>query len=173
MLARFRTGPETTGSATPAASNHRDQVFQSSRRSNGNFSRSDARVMRLRAHELGAADRKQLLGAKPHGAEPGPIAVTVSNREVNLLTHEVDLMHGRGHTQIDVGMGLGKPTEPMHEPFGGKIGGCADRQDPGGLALYEAFRTHRDAIQCIADDREILTARLGHRQALALAKRKA
>ena len=48
MLARFRTGPCATGSATPAASNQRDQVFQSSRRSKGNFNRSAALVMRLR-----------------------------------------------------------------------------------------------------------------------------
>src|SRR5580704_6631567 len=41
MLARLRIGPRATGSATPAAADHLDQVFQSSRRSSGNFSRAE------------------------------------------------------------------------------------------------------------------------------------
>ena len=45
----------------------------------------------------------------------------MANRKVNFLTREVDVMHRCGHSKIEVGMGLGKPTEPMHEPFGGKI----------------------------------------------------
>ena len=38
---------EQRGSVTPAASNHLDQVFQSSSRSSENFNKSDALVMRL------------------------------------------------------------------------------------------------------------------------------
>jgi len=45
----------------------------------------------------------------------------MSNRKVNFLTREVDVMHGCRYSEIDVRMGLGEPTKPMHEPFGGKI----------------------------------------------------
>ena len=72
-------------------------------------------------HQLGAANRKKLLGAKAHDAKPGPIAIAMSNRKVNVLARKVDVMHRCGHAEIDVGMGLGKPTESMHEPFGSKI----------------------------------------------------
>jgi hypothetical protein len=72
-------------------------------------------------NKLGAADRKKLLGAKAHDAKPSPVAIAMSNGKVNLLTREVDVMHRCGHSEIDVAMGLGKPTEPMYEPFGSKI----------------------------------------------------
>ena len=78
--------------------------------------------MRLRPrNKLGAANRKKLLGAKAHGVKPGPIAVAMTNRKINVLAGEVDVMHRRGHAEIDVGMGLGKPTEPIYKPFGGEI----------------------------------------------------
>ncbi len=72
-------------------------------------------------NKLGTANRKKPLGAKAHDIKPSPIAITMSNRKVNFLTREVDVMHRCGHSQIDIGMGLGKPTEPIDEPFGGKI----------------------------------------------------
>jgi len=50
-------------------------------------------------------------------SKPGPIAITMANRKVNFLTREVDVPHRCGHSQIDVGMGRGKPTEPMHQPW--------------------------------------------------------
>ena len=35
------------------------------------------------------------------------------DRKVDLLAREVDVVHRRGHAQIDLGMGLGEPAEPM------------------------------------------------------------
>ena len=107
---------------TPAASNHLDQVFAVVEPQQRKFQQvrrfGDAVASR---NKLGAANRKKLLGAKAHDIKPSPIAVTMSNRKVNVLTREVDLMHRRRHPQIDVGMRLGKPAEPMDQPFGGKI----------------------------------------------------
>src|SRR5258708_36787394 len=110
MLARFRTRPwEVSGSATPAASNHCDQALLSSRCSSGDFSRSDGLVMRLRPDiSLGLQTGKSLLGAKADSVEPAPIAVAVPDRHVDFLSHEFDMMHGRGDAQIDDGMGLTK-----------------------------------------------------------------
>ena len=73
-------------------------------------------------NKLGGANRKKLLRAKPHDIEPGPIAMAVSHRQVDFLTREVDVMHRCRYPQIDVGVSLGKPAEPMHQPFGGKVG---------------------------------------------------
>ena len=72
-------------------------------------------------NKLWAANRKKLLGAKAHGIKPSPIAITMSNRKVDFLTREVDVMHRCRHSQIDVGMDLSKPAESMHEPFCSKI----------------------------------------------------
>ena len=74
MLARLRTGPWATGSTTPAASNHRDQVFQSSRRSSGNFSKSDALVMRLRPDtSLGLQTGKSCSEQRRTTSSPGQL----------------------------------------------------------------------------------------------------
>ena len=91
------------------------------------------------------------------------------NRKIDILAREVDVMDRCGHAQIDVGMGFGKPAEPMHEPFGGKIRRCADRQHSGGLALDKTLGADRNPIQRIADHRKIFAAGLGHHQPLALA----
>src|SRR6266545_1250934 len=75
--------------------------------------------------------------------------------------------HPCGYSQIDVGMGPGKPTEPMDEPFGGKIRRRADRQNPGGLAQYKTLCTHRNSIQRIADHCKIFATGLGDHKSLA------
>src|SRR5262249_27448876 len=91
-------------------------------------------------HEPGAANRKKLLGAEAHDVEPGPIAVAVTNRKVDVVTHEVDVMRRGGTPEIDFPMALGKPAEPMHQPFGGKIRRGADGEDSGAAALHQALR---------------------------------
>jgi hypothetical protein len=66
-------------------------------------------------------------------------------------------------------MALGKPAKPVHQPFGGKIRRCADRQNTGALTLHQAFGAERDPIQCVAHHRKIFATGLGHDQPLALA----
>jgi hypothetical protein len=44
-------------------------------------------------NKLGTADRKKLLGAKANGIEPGPIAVPMPDRKVDILARKVDVMH--------------------------------------------------------------------------------
>jgi hypothetical protein len=62
------------------------------------------------------------LGAKAYDIEPGPVAVTMPDREVNVFTREVDVMQRCGYPQINVRVSLYKLLEPMHEPFRGKVG---------------------------------------------------
>ena len=120
-------------------------------------------------HQLGTADREKLLGAKADGVEPAPIAVAVPDRNVDLLPDEIDMMHRRGDPQIDAGMGLAKPAEPIDQPFGGKIRRRADGQNAGVLALQDALGARGDPVERVADDVEIFAAGIGDNQPLALA----
>jgi hypothetical protein len=93
----------------------------------------------------------------------------MSHRKIDFLACKVDVMHRGGHPEVDVGMSLGKPAEPVHQPFGGKIGRGADRQNTGALALYKPLGPHRNPIQRVADHSKIFAAGLGNHQPLALA----
>ena len=96
----------------------------------------------------------------------GPIALTMSNRNVHLLTREVDMLHGRGDSEIDL-MGVCKLTKPMHEPFGGKVGRRADCQNARGLALNKTRSAKGKSIECVPDDGKILAAGFGNDEPLA------
>src|SRR5579871_1266993 len=77
MLALPRTVPCTTGSATPAVSNHLAQVLQSSRRKSGSFNRSDGAVMWLRFEtslglQTGKSSSEQRRTASSPGHLPSP-----------------------------------------------------------------------------------------------------
>src|SRR5262249_36037628 len=105
--------------------------------------------------EFGTADRKQLLGAHPHDVEPRPIAVAMPDRQIYFLSGEVDRMHRRWDPKIGVGMGLGKSSKPMYQPFRCKVRRCAHGQNTRTLALHETVSTHRDPIERIAHDTQI------------------
>ena len=72
------------------------------------------------------------------------------DRNVNLLANKVDMVHRCGDPQIDAGMDLGKPAEPVYQPFGRKIRRRADGKNAGALALQDAFGTDSDPVQCVA-----------------------
>ena len=91
----------------------------------------------------------------------------MSNCNVHLLTCEVDMLHGCGHSEIDLRMGTRKLTKPMHEPFGGKVGGCADCQNARGLVLNKTTSAKGKSVERIADHGKILAARLGNDKPLA------
>ena len=75
------------------------------------------------------------------------------DRKVNLLARKIDVMQRGRDAQVDAGMRLGKMTEPVHEPFGGKIRRGADGQHAGILALQQPLGADRNAVQRIAHDR--------------------
>ncbi len=118
------------------------------------------------------AYREQFFCAQPHRVEARPVAVAVTHGEVDFLAREVDVMQRRGHAQVDTGMRLGKMTEPVHQPFGGKIRRGADRQNAGVLPLEQPLGADGDAIQRVPHDGEIVAARLGDNETLALAVEK-
>ena len=113
-----------------------------------------------------------MLRAKSYNIKPSPIAITVSNRKVNVFTCEINVMHCRGYPEIDVRMRLSESTEPMYEPFGGKVRRRADCQNPGGLTLHKTFCPDSNPIQCVADHCKIFATSLGNHKSLALAVEK-
>src|SRR6266702_7523437 len=89
--------------------------------------------------ELRTAHGKEPLRGEPDGVQARPIAVAVTHGKIDLLAGKIDVMHVRGDAQIDIGMRLGKLTEPVHQPFRGKVRRGADRENAGTLSLKQSF----------------------------------
>jgi hypothetical protein len=64
---------------------------------------------------------------------------------------------------------FGKSAEPIDQPFGGKIRRRADGQNPGVLALQNAFGAGRNTVECIADNVQIFAAGISNDQPLPFA----
>jgi hypothetical protein len=60
--------------------------------------------------------------------------------------------------------------KPVDQPLGGEVRRRADREDARGLALPQALRAERDAVERVAQDGEVFAAVFGDDQALALAR---
>ena len=109
-------------------------------------------------HQFGAADRKKLLGAQTDSVESAPIAVAVSDRDVDILTGKVDMMHRCGDPQIDTRMRLGKAPQAIDQPFCSEIRRRADGESPGVLTLHDALGAGGDPVERIAYHDKIFAA---------------
>ena len=119
--------------------------------------------------QLGAAHREQLLGAQPNDVEAGPIAVAMANGEIDVLAREVHVVQRGRHAQVDARMLLGKAAQAVDEPLGGKVRRRADGKRAGGLALEQPLGADGNAIEGVAQDREVLAPGLGDDETLPLA----
>src|SRR5215471_10523438 len=63
-----------------------------------------------------AAHRKEFLRAEIYRVEPRPVAATVTDRQIDLLTRKIDVVHGCRDIELNFGMGRGKPSETMNQP---------------------------------------------------------
>jgi len=97
------------------------------------------------------------------------MTIAVANYDVHIFAREIDMVHRRRDPQIDFGMSLGEPAQPMDQPLGGEIRRGAYRQHPGTLALREALGRHGDAIKCVAHGGQIIAAGFGDDEPLPLA----
>src|SRR5215471_7596492 len=70
----------------------------------------------MAAKESRAAHRKELLGAEIDRVESRPVAGTVTDREIDLLTRKIDVVHGCRDIELNFGMCRGKPSETMNQP---------------------------------------------------------
>ncbi len=96
------------------------------------------------------------------------LSVAMADRQVDVLAREIHVMQRGAHPQIDVGMRFREAAQAMHEPFGGEVGGCADGQRPGVLALQQPLGAAGDAVECVAHDAQVRAPSFGDDEALAL-----
>jgi len=66
-------------------------------------------------------------------------------------------------------MGLGKPAEPIYQPFGRKIRRGADRQNAGVLSLQDALGARSEPIERIACNVKVFAPGVSDNKALSLA----
>jgi len=132
--------------------------------------RSEGARRRLRPlRSLGLQTGKQLLRAETGHVEAGVGSIAVANGKIDVLTREVDVLHGRADPQIDLGMGLGETAQPMDEPLRRKIRRRAHGERAATLALQQALGSVADAVERIAHDHEISAACLSDHQPLPFA----
>ena len=93
----------------------------------------------------------------------------MAHRKVDLLAREIHVMQRSRNTQIDLRVRLGKVAEAVHKPFGGEIRRGADGENARALPLNEPLGACGNAIQRIADHREIVSACLRDEETLAFA----
>jgi hypothetical protein len=92
----------------------------------------------------------------------------MAHGNVHFLTSEVDVMHGGRNAQVDIRVRIGKPAEPVHQPFCGEVRRRADCEDARALPLHQTIGAERDTVECIAQHPQVFAARLGDDQPLAL-----
>src|SRR5215203_6140436 len=100
------------------------------------------------------------------------VSLAVTNRKIDILAREVDMMRLGADSEIDLGMNFGEAAEPMNEPLGGEIRGNADSKRAGALPLQQPFGSVGDAIEGIAHDSKIGASSLSDDQPLPLAIKK-
>src|SRR5215467_14979040 len=93
----------------------------------------------------------------------------MADGEIDVLAGEIDMMESRRHTQIDMRMLFGKTAETVDQPFGGKIRGRAHGEHAGILTLEQLFGADGNAIEGVADSRQIVASSRSNDQTLALA----
>src|SRR5262249_35564455 len=100
------------------------------------------------------------------------MTIAVTDRNIDVLVCEVDMMHGGRYPKVDLGMGFGKSTEPVNQPLGGEIWRRAHRQHARALPLHEALGSIGDAIESVAHDRQVVPPGLSDAQSLPFAVEK-
>src|SRR5262249_59493746 len=110
--------------------------------------------------------------AEARDVESGGGSVAVANAEIDVLAREVDMMRGRTDPEIDLGVNLGEAAQSMHEPLRCKIRRGGDSKRAAALALQQPLGSVAYAVESIAHDNEVGTARLGDHQPLPFAVEK-
>ena len=123
----------------------------------------------LAAKEGRAAYGEELLRAEVDRVEAGPVASTMTNREIDLFTRKVDVVHRCREVQLYFGVCRGKPSETVNQPFGGEVGRDTDGERARTLTLSQLLGSKRDPVEGIAYHSKIVAAGAGNDEAVALA----
>src|SRR5262249_1248791 len=123
----------------------------------------------LAAKEGRAAYGEELLRAEVDRVEARPVASTVTDREIDLFTRKVDMMHRCREVQLYFGVCRGKPAAAVNQPFGGEVGRGTDGERARTLTLSQLLGSKRDPVEGIAYHSKIVAAGAGNDEAVALA----
>src|SRR6516225_5355148 len=115
----------------------------------------------LAAKEGRAAYGEELLRAKVDRVEAGPVASTMTDREIDLFTGKVDVVHRCREFLIYFGVRRGKRSEAVNQPFGGKVGRGTDGERASTLTLSQLLGSKRDPVERISYHSEIIAACAG------------
>ena len=121
------------------------------------------------ANEGRAADGKEFLQAEIDRVEARPVSSTMTDREIDLLTHKVDVVHRCREFQLYFGVCRGKPSETVNQPLGGEVGRGADGERARTLTPSQLLGSKCDPVEGIAYHRKIVAAGAGNDEAVALA----
>jgi len=116
-----------------------------------------------------AAYGKEFFRAEIDRVEARPVASTMTDREIDLLTRKVDVVHRCREVQLYFGVCRGKPSETVNQPFGGEVGRDTDGERARTLTLSQLLGSKRDPVEGIAYHRKIVAAGAGNDEAVALA----
>src|SRR5215470_17907840 len=116
-----------------------------------------------------AAYGKEFFRAEIDRVEARPVASTMTDREIDLLTRKVDVVHRCREVQLYFGVCRGKPSESVNQPFGGEVGRGTDGERARTLTLSQLLGSKRDPVEGIAYHGKIVTACAGDDEAVALA----
>ena len=97
--------------------------------------------------------------------------IAMPDRKVHMLGDEVDLLGRCGDPEVDLWVGCSKAPKPVHEPFGAEVRRGADGQYARRPVLEQTVRPHRNPIQRVADDGQVLLAGAGDDELLAIASK--
>jgi hypothetical protein len=123
----------------------------------------------LAAKKGRAAYREELLWAEIDRVEARPGASTMTDREIDLFTRKVDVVHRCREVQLYFGVCRGKPSETVNQPFGGEVGRGTDGERTSTLTLSQLLGSKRDPVEGIAYHSKIVAAGAGDDEAVALA----
>ena len=123
----------------------------------------------LAAKKGRAAYREELLWAEIDRVEARPGASTMTDREIDLFTRKVDVVHRCREVQLYFGVCRGKPSETVNQPFGGEVGRGTDGERASTLTLSQLLGSKRDPVEGIAYHSKIVAAGVGDDEAVALA----
>src|SRR5215471_19754425 len=121
------------------------------------------------AKEGRAAYWEELLRAEVDRVEAGPVASTMTDREIDLFTRKVDVVHRCREVQLYFGVRRGKPSETVNQPFGGEVRGGTDGERASALTLSQLLGSKRDPVEGIVYHSKIIAACAGDDEAVALA----
>ncbi len=122
-------------------------------------------AQRLRPRQQGrAADREEALGQDQIGPHAGIAPAAGTQRDVEILARQIDLLGRARYAQVDLRMGGAEAAEARQQPFRREGGQHRRAEHPAGVVLMEAPRRPGDAVEGDADLGEIGLRRIGQQQ---------